>query len=420
MRGEISGSYFVAHPKVKAAHAEVVVAGHICLDIIPQIQEKRGGMGGILVPGKLVDIGPAVISTGGAVSNTGLALHRLGVRTSLMGKIGDDLFGSAILEVLGRHGEELVEGMIVAEGEHSSYTVVINPPNVDRVFLHCTGANDTFAADDLRMESLLGARLFHFGYPPLMRRMFEEEGRELAELLSRVKSQCLTVSLDLAKPDPESAAGRADWRAILTKSLPYVDVFLPSFEEILYMLQPEIFDRLQREYGAVDLLRHADGPLLAALADELLAMGAAVVALKLGEHGLYLRTAGTRERFASMGACAPITLDAWIGRELLAPCYVVQVAGTTGAGDCTIAGFLTGLLKGLAPEEVLNGAVGVGACNVEQADATSGVPAWEDVERRMRSGWSRRSVHLPLQGWKHGQDGLWFGAADRNGRLPQP
>lgn len=111
------------------------------------------------------------------MSNTGLALHRLGLRTKLMSKIGDDQFGKAILDVLGSYGDELAGGMIVAEGEHSSYSLVISPPGVDRIFLHCTGANDTFAAEDILTNELQGARLFHFGYPPLMRKMYENEGK---------------------------------------------------------------------------------------------------------------------------------------------------------------------------------------------------------------------------------------------------
>ena len=51
---------------------DVVVAGHICLDIIPTIPHERIEF----EPGRLLQVGPAVLSTGGAVSNTGLALHR--------------------------------------------------------------------------------------------------------------------------------------------------------------------------------------------------------------------------------------------------------------------------------------------------------------------------------------------------------
>lgn len=395
--------------KPDTASPEIVVAGHICLDVIPVIYggKQSQGIGELLAPGKLVDIGPAHLSTGGAVSNTGIALHRLGFPVKLMGKVGDDLFGDAIVTTLRGYG--VSDGMIIAPNEHSSYTIVISPPGVDRIFLHCTGANDTFTADDVSSESLNGAKLFHFGYPPLMRRMYENQGEELERLLSAVKEQGLTLSLDLARPDPDSPAGRADWIAILKRVLPFVDVFLPSFEEILYMLRPEKYKELCELHGTTELLNFANGPLLSSLSEELLDMGAALVGLKLGEHGLYLRTTSSMERLQNMGLCGPDShdLDAWSGKELLAPCYQVEVVGTTGAGDCTIAGFLAGLAKGLPVEKLLLAAVGVGACNVEQADAVSGIPSWDDVQTRAQSGWKQRDVTLSMTGWSYNESGVW-------------
>lgn len=398
--------------RVDPPSAEIVVAGHICLDVIPAMHGGKPGqsIGDLFVPGKLIDIGAAQLSTGGAVPNTGIALHRLGLPVKLMGKVGNDLFGEAILSILRTYGENLADGMIVASGEPSSYSVVISPPGIDRIFLHCTGANDTFSADDVPPEELNGARLFHFGYPPLMRSMYEDGGAELERMLSAAKSRGLTVSLDLARPDPESAAGRADWQTILRRSLPHVDAFLPSFEEILYMLRPAKYAELAERHGSTELLAYADGPLLGSLANELLDMGVAVAALKLGEHGLYVRTTSSAERLRGMGLCAPgdERLEEWRDKELLAPCYRVEVAGTTGAGDCTIAGFLAGLAKGLSVEEVLLGAVGVGACNVEQADAVSGIPGWEDVQRRIAAGWAQREAGLSLPGWSRKPgSGVW-------------
>jgi sugar/nucleoside kinase (ribokinase family) len=58
-----------------------------------------------LVPGKLVDVGPAVLATGGAVSNTGLALHRLGSHVQFMGKVGNDQSGAVIMDVLSQNGD---------------------------------------------------------------------------------------------------------------------------------------------------------------------------------------------------------------------------------------------------------------------------------------------------------------------------
>jgi sugar/nucleoside kinase (ribokinase family) len=395
----------------KQSQAEVIVAGHICLDIIPTIRGGQIGLDALFVPGKLVDVGKAVISTGGAVSNTGIALHRLGSNVRLMGKVGNDLFGDAILSILGEHNPALVDGMIVASGENSSYSIVISPPRTDRIFLHSTGANDTYSAADLRDEQLQAARLFHFGYPPLMRSMYRNNGEELALLLKKVKTAGLTVSLDLAKPDPASEAGSADWRAILTKALPYVDVFLPSFEEIVYMLHRDQYEAWMRESDSGDLISFATGDFLSQMAEELLEMGAAIVGLKLGEHGLYVRTTSEEARLSAMGGCSPTEdlRENWLDNEIISSCYQVDVVGTTGAGDCTIAGFLYSLLKGMKLEHALQTAVGVGAFNVEHADAVSGIRTGSEVWERISKGWAKREMKLVLPNWVLNEQQIWIG-----------
>ncbi|NVL92310.1 MAG: hypothetical protein HWN71_04650, partial [Desulfobacterales bacterium] len=104
------------------------------------------------------------------------------------------------------------------------------------IFLHSPGTNDTFGPDDVDIDQLAGAQIFHFGYPPVMRRMYANRGVELATLMERMKVEGLTTSLDMAYPDPASEAGQVDWMALLERVLPYVDVFLPSLDEILFML----------------------------------------------------------------------------------------------------------------------------------------------------------------------------------------
>jgi sugar/nucleoside kinase (ribokinase family) len=305
--------------------------------------------------------------------------------------------------------------MIVARGEHTSYSVVMSPPGVDRIFLHCTGANDTFCTEDIDYAALASARLFHFGYPPLMRRMYEDGGVQLAALLARAKAAGPTISLDMAFVDPASPAGRADWPGILAKALPHVDVFVPSLDETLFMLDRARFARLQEAAGTENVLSHVNGRLLAELSDRLLSIGPAIIMLKLGDQGTYLRTTGDPQRLAAAGPCGPCDMKNWLGRELLAPCFSVEVVGTTGSGDCTIAGFLTALLHGLSAEGAMTAAVGVGACNVEAADATSGIPHWDRVQARIAAGWKRRPVRLELPGWRHdAQSGLYLGPNDKS------
>jgi sugar/nucleoside kinase (ribokinase family) len=389
----------------------IVVAGHLCLDIIPTFGPRAGEA--LILPGKLVSIGPAITATGGVVSNTGLALHRLGVPVRLMGKVGEDLFGHAILEVVGRYDPALANGMLVDPTSASSYTLVISPPGMDRAFLHCPGANDTFSADDIPYDELAETHFFHFGYPPLMARMVANNGVELADVFRRVKAQGVTTSLDMTFPDPESPAGQADWIAILERTLPHVDMFIPSLEEILFMLDRPQFEALERAGGDAGILSHVDGPLLAALTGHLLAMGVAVAGLKLGAQGLYLRTSAKADRWQQVGRGLAEADESWHGRELLAPAFQVDVVGTTGAGDCLIAGLLTALLEKQSPEETMIGAVAVGACNVEQADSVSGVRPWPEIQARIQAGWDRRAVTLDLPGWRQSAEtGLWCGPND--------
>ncbi|HEX7556983.1 MAG TPA: PfkB family carbohydrate kinase, partial [Leptolinea sp.] len=270
-----------------------VVAGHLCLDIIPDLSALGAGQfDAAFKPGRLVQSGPARLTTGGAVSNTGIALHRLDIHTRLIARAGEDQLGQVLCQCLDDQGAGLADGLIRKTESSTSYSIVISPPGSDRRFLHHPGANDDFSAWDVSDESLTGARLFHFGYPPLMANMYSNNGYQLVELFRRVKSLGITTSLDMAYPDPDSAAGQADWRTILQNVLPYVDIFVPSFDEIAAML-----------WEKTDIALSAS--LLTKLSSELLGMGAKIVMIKLGNRGLYLH-ATHNASLKDMGLAAPV------------------------------------------------------------------------------------------------------------------
>ncbi len=388
----------------------VVVAGHICVDIIPTFEERADGAVTTLVPGELVHIGPAVVATGGAASNTGLAMHRLGSPTTIIGKISDDLFGQAILNVLSSRDPSLTEGMVYTDDAPTSYTIVISPPGTDRSFLHCPGANDTFGPEDIDIEKLGGVCLFHFGYPPLMQRMYADGGYELTEMLKKVHDAGIVTSLDLAHIDMGSEAGQIDWRKLLTMALKEVDLFVPSLDEVYPVLQPARFQAATENPGN-SFMDSVDTTLLRELADELIEMGAAIVCLKMGEQGIYLRTTKNPERLTMITELS--FSDEWLGREQLAPAFAVEMVGTTGAGDCAIAGFLSGIVRGQTPEQSLTSAVAAGSSNVEQADALSGIPSWGELQQRIRHGWDKIPVSLDMQDWRYSDTNeLWIGPSD--------
>ena len=383
----------------------VVVAGHICLDIIPDLSAiPAGQFDRLFQPGHLIEVGAATLSAGGAVSNTGLALHRLGIPTRLIGKVGDDPIGHEVLHIIGAQGADLVNAMVVDPQATTSYSIILSPPGADRTFLHCAGANHTFSAADVTDDHLGQADLLHFGYPPVMRRMYADGGRELIELMCRAKALGVTTSLDLCYPDPSSDAGQADWITIFQAALPCVDIFLPSIEELLFMLRRATFDRLAANGG---VLEQVTPELLMSVADELVSMGVKVIVIKLGERGAYLRTASAAT-LQHLGRARPVNLSAWASQEMWAPCFKVNVAGTTGSGDATIAGFLSALLRDESPQMAMTMAVAVGACNVEAADALSGIRSWEETLARITQGWQRLPLRVDAPGWKWDtQFNLW-------------
>ncbi|GIV81873.1 MAG: sugar kinase [Anaerolineae bacterium] len=375
------------------AREGAVVAGHICLDIIPYMPPLD--LQAVLKPGALIEIGAAVLSTGGPVSNTGRNLHTLGIKTRLMGKVGDDAFGHIILDLIRAQDVDLAQGMIVVPGEVSSYSLVISPQGMDRAFLHCAGANHTFSADDVDYDILRQVRLFHFGYPPVMERMYVNDGEQLEELFRRAKVTGVITSLDMSMPDPHGPSGRVNWQKVLARTLPYVDVFLPSLDELLALLR--------RDPPAPPAPTDA---IVSQVAEDMLALGAGIVVLKLGKRGLYLRI-GER-------GVTDVPDSGWRERELWAPCFVPEpLVGTTGAGDATIAGFLAGMLRGQTVEAALTSAVAVGACNVEAADALSGVRPWDETQARIAAGWARQPLTIDAPGWAwHEELALWVGPND--------
>jgi sugar/nucleoside kinase (ribokinase family) len=374
--------------RLPAAREHVAVAaGHICLDLMPSFGTRALDFR----PGDLRIAGPLTISTGGSVSNTGIALHRLGVRTRLVALAGDDPLGEVLRATLERESEGLGDGIVVREGVRTSYSVILSSAVTDRIVLHDPGANDDFLARDVSEEALRGAELLHFGYPPLMRAICASDGAELAAILGRAQQLGLATSLDMAEPDER--AGAIDWRALLTRVLPVTDIFLPSIGELRTML------------GRPDA---QPGPL----AEECLALGARVAGIKLGPEGIYLRTASAAAMRPLAQRLPGLDAAAWSDRELWAPVFEVTVRGTTGSGDTTIAGFVTGILERLGPEDALNLGCAAGSLCVESDDAVSGIGSRHQAAERMASSLARPPAPT-LATWTRLPSGVFAGPADR-------
>ncbi len=368
----------------------IICAGHVCLDITPAIpgQGARGKIGEILAPGKLLQVGRASLSVGGAVSSTGLGLKVLGAEVSLMGKIGNDAFGGQILKEFGRYGAQ--EGLIVQEEDATSYTVAIAVPGIDRIFLHHPGANDTFCDRDIPWEKVRGAALFHFGYPPIMRAVYENDGKELQKILTHAKEAGCATSLDLAMVDPDSDAGKQNWARILEKALPLTDFFCPSIEELCWMLDEERYLSWKERSDGRDMTTVLDVDRdIRPLAGRCMEMGCKVLFLKCGAPGMYLKTAD-RRTLDRISPAAGLDSAGWADRDFFERSYLPRkVLSGTGAGDTSIAAFLKAMLDGYDPEMAMHLAAGTGASCVEAYDSLSGLRSFEELKEKIAAGWEK-------------------------------
>lgn len=402
---------------LNAEEAVAVVAGPVYLDIVPTLNSTNV----TIAPGRFLQANQTEFTASGSMTYTGLALHKLGITTRLIGKVGVDLFGQAIMRSIEAYGTGLTGGMIMEKGESSSYKLRLQPAKGSAMTLYTPGCNDTFEADDLYYELLEKAALFHFGSPPLMAKMYEDNGAQLRLMFERAKATGVTTTLDFALPYPDSPAEKVDWSAVLRETLPFVDVFLPSVEELLFALRRPLFEKLSNKVNAHTTFIDLVSPdLVAELGAQFLEMGARIVALKMGHRGLYLCTADG-PALEELGRAQPTKISHWVKRQLWAPCFSVDVANTLGAGDATVAGFLFGLLRGMGPEATLSVACAVGASSVEMADALSGIKSWPEIMERIATGWSRLlpggKVRPPLDlakaGWRwHETQELWLGPQD--------
>ena len=392
---------------------EIVAAGHTCLDLIPAftIEEEVDNLTDVLVPGKMINMGKCVVG-GGPVTNAGVSIRRLGVKTELIGKVGNDDFGKEILNWYEEH-EGHFKGIKMVDGESTSYTIAICIPGIDRFYLHHCGANDTFCYSDMDFDLVQRSKLMLFGYPPWMRKLYENTGAELTRILKKTKELGTTTALDLSLPDVNSPAGQVNWLAILKDWIPLTDIMVPSAEEIFYFLYKEKFLEKKANLGPKEgVLDHMTVKEISNVGSDLIEMGTAIAMVKCGHRGLYVRTA-EQDRLKKLGSAGCADIENWANRELWFPVYQEEkFVGALGSGDSAIAGFLSAFVWGHTIESSLRYANAAGSMNVTVPDGLTWNKGFDDLTRRIESGWKTKDLKIDEVGWKY-ERGFWVGPNNR-------
>ncbi len=267
------------------------------------------------------------LHSGGCAANTGVSLAKIGVKTAVIGKVGNDGFGDFLVQVLQKHGID-TRGVKRDEKEATSATMVMVHSDGERSFLHYIGANAALRLEDVDKDIVRQSKVLHIAGALVMPGI---DGEPTAELLHRAKEAGIITSFDTVW---NASSG---WMDTIRPCLPYVDYMIPSIEEAKMLTGKE----------------HPED-----IAQVFLDYGVKAVGLKMGERGCFIRTA-----------------DA----SIVIPRYQVQAIDALGAGDAFAAGFLTGVVKGWDLEQTGRFANAVGALCVTALGATTGVRSLEET-----------------------------------------
>lgn len=312
--------------------ATAVVAGHVCVDLMPALRRLPS-----LDAGSLSEVGPLVIRAGGCVANAGGALAALGTQVRLVADVGEGPLASLLVSLLAQSGADVTG--LRATGSSTSYSIVVESPGHDRTFWHHVGANAAFDGTPVDLD---GARLLHLGYPSILPAMLPGHAAPVRALFGRARAAGVTTSLDLAvisEPDRDSHAW---WSESLASTLPLVDVFTPSVDDLV---------------SATGRAIPGDPDAIVDEARRLVGMGVALAVVSAGASGIALAS-GSSERFAAGGLALAGLGAEWLDQAMWVPAEALDApASTTGAGDAASAGLLHGLLEGYSPRAALELAV---------------------------------------------------------------
>src|SRR6059058_6091072 len=162
--------------------AGIVVADHVCTPISH-----------LPAAGELVIADRLLLTIGGCAANVAVDLVKMGVQARVIGRVGDDVFGRAVAEMLRGQGVDAA-GLMTSPGVDTSQTLIVNVAGQDRRFIHTFGANGAFRAADIPTERLRGCRVLYLGGYLLMQNVVQEE---LAGVFAAARAAGVKTVLDV-------------------------------------------------------------------------------------------------------------------------------------------------------------------------------------------------------------------------------
>jgi sugar/nucleoside kinase (ribokinase family) len=285
---------------------ELAGVGSPIMDLVAQVPEaflarvagEKGGM--VLVDDvemsrivSLLDSAPS-LSTGGSAANAAFNAARLGLRTTFIGKLGNDPLAEVYRERFRGKGVDVTR--FKRGSVPNARCLALVTPDAQRTMRTSLGAAMTLAPAEISPADFRGVRHAHIeGYL-----VFNQELCDA--VLNAARAAGCTISLDLSSFEVVNAS--REW--MFRQFGHGIDVVFANEDEIraLYPGRGDDYQALARELATHDV----------------------IAAVKMGREGAWIAQGAEIHR--------------------IAPVHLSDVIDTNGAGDAWAAGFLYGHLRG--------------------------------------------------------------------------
>lgn len=264
----------------------------------------------------------SAIEGGGPVATAIVTSARLGARTAMLDRLGDDLFGRMILAEYAAEGVD-TSGVVVKKGRSSSKaSILVRERDGARAITFSPGDCGELAPADVPEDMVRASRILH------LNGRHWDASLHAAEVARKAG---VSVSFD---------GGAHRYSPQHRELLPLVDICIVA-----------------EEYATCCTA----GSDIRGAAHELLGLGPKLVVITQGKGGSWIYSKR--------------------GEEFHQEAYrVEQVVDTTGAGDAYHGAFLFGVARGLSLRDCARYASAAGALNTRRLGGRSALPTLAEVE----------------------------------------
>ncbi|MGQ0485930.1 MAG: bifunctional 5-dehydro-2-deoxygluconokinase/5-dehydro-2-deoxyphosphogluconate aldolase [Hyphomicrobiales bacterium] len=337
-----------------AARLDVITIGRCSVDLYGQ-----------QIGSRLEDIASFAKSVGGCPSNIAIGTARLGLKSGLITRVGDEPMGRFVKEQMAREGVAL-DGIATDPARLTSLVLlsVENDKTFPLIFYRDNCADSALSEDDIdeAFVARAGAVLVtgtHFARP------HNDAAQRKAMRIAKAHGAKVVLDIDY-RPNLWGLAGHGAGEERYIKSdkvsghlktiLPDCDLIAGTEEEVHIAAGHE--DTLE----ALKTIR---------------SLSSGVIVLKRGPMGCVV---------------FPAAIPAQIEDGIVGQGFPIEVYNVLGAGDAFLSGFLRGWLKG---EELATCATWANACGafaVSRLLCSPEIPAWEELQYFLKHGSPQRAL----------------------------